>query len=77
MNYRKELPQVSFLRISKQPLSHIIFRRLQCQPSLQKSEAKIFKQKIFHNELVQSQREKRLGCCEILRIANNKQMLAV
>ena len=35
------------------------------KPLLQKSKTKIFNQKRFHKKLVQSQREKKLGCFEI------------
>ena len=70
---KKELPEVSFLYISRKPTAlHFLWAAiLLLQKSfinhyLQKSETKVFKQKRFHKKLAQSQREKKNSC--ILRL---------
>ena len=74
MNCRKNCSKLVFCVFPKQLLCHINSGWLRCyedtvkkykKPLLQKSETKIFKQKRFHEKLVQSQREKKLGLFEI------------
>ena len=72
---KKNCRKLVFQVFSEQLLYHIIFGRLHCcdvslvkkynKPLLQKGERNIFDQKRFHERLIQSQWEKKLGYFEI------------